>query len=76
MTPLPTGDHTHDHPGGDPSHSGGRARVPAPWRYLFALADAPDQGDPHFLDFDFGYGNGFGLLSPDGLVGRFHWEAR
>nr|BFD95408.1 hypothetical protein KitaXyl93_67680 [Kitasatospora sp. Xyl93] len=72
MTPLPTGDHAHDHLGGDPSHSGGRARVPAPWRYLFALADAPDQGDPYFLDF----GYGFGLLSPDDLEGRFRWAAR
>ncbi|MFD5432305.1 hypothetical protein ACFWJ4_09015 [Kitasatospora sp. NPDC127067] len=70
--PFPDGDHVYDHLGGDPSYANGRARVPAPWQYLFALADAPDEGDPYFLNF--GYGNGFGFLSPDGLEGRFFWE--
>ncbi|MFJ6378759.1 hypothetical protein ACIQI7_01945 [Kitasatospora sp. NPDC092039] len=78
MIPLPDGYHAHDHLDGDPSHPGGRARVPAPRRYLLALADAPYQGDPYVLDFDFdfdyGYGNGF--LGPDGLEGRLHREAR
>ncbi len=69
---FPAGPHVHDHVGGLPSFPSGRALVPAPWRYLFALTDTPDEGDPYFLDF--GYGDGFGFLSPDGLEGRFYWE--
>ncbi|MFF4816335.1 hypothetical protein ACFY2K_17280 [Kitasatospora sp. NPDC001309] len=71
--PVPDGDHVRDHLGGLPSFPNGRARVPAPWQFLFALSDAPDDGDPYFLNF--GYGVGSGFLSPDGLEGRFSWEA-
>ncbi|MFE3876160.1 hypothetical protein ACFXPX_17405 [Kitasatospora sp. NPDC059146] len=71
--PVPDGDHVRDHLGGLPSFPNGRARVPAPWQFLFALSDAPDDGDPYFLNF--GYGVGSGFLSPDGLEGRFFWEA-
>ncbi|MFF2076552.1 hypothetical protein ACFVXG_17560 [Kitasatospora sp. NPDC058162] len=70
--PFPDGGHVFDHLGGLPSFPNGEARVPAPWQYLFALSDAPDDGDPYFLDFDYGVGTGF--LSPDGLEGRFHRE--
>ncbi|MFI9325318.1 hypothetical protein ACIGXI_36855 [Kitasatospora aureofaciens] len=70
--PFPDGAHVYDHLGGLPSFPTGRAGVPAPWRYLFSLSDAPDDGDPYFLNF--GYGVGFGFLSPDGLEGRFSWE--
>ncbi|MEU9044329.1 MULTISPECIES: hypothetical protein [unclassified Kitasatospora] len=69
---FPDGGHVHDHVGGLPSFPSGQAEVPAPWRYFFALSDAPDEGDPYFLDF--GYGDGFGFLSPDGLEGRFFWD--
>ncbi|MFJ9776350.1 hypothetical protein ACIRVF_34810 [Kitasatospora sp. NPDC101157] len=71
--PFPDGEHVYDHLGGLPSFPSGRAGVPPPWRYLFALSDAPDDDDPYFLNF--GYGVGFGFLSPDGLEGRFSWEA-
>ncbi|WBP90938.1 hypothetical protein [Kitasatospora cathayae] len=70
--PFPDGEHVHDHLGGLPSFPNGRAKLPAPWQYLFSLSDAPDDGDPYFLNF--GYGVGFGFLSPDGLEGRFCWE--
>ncbi|MER7769042.1 hypothetical protein [Kitasatospora sp. NPDC096140] len=69
---FPDGGHAHDHVGGLPSFPSGRAGVPAPWRYFFALSDAPYPDDPYFLDF--GHGDGFGFLSPDGLEGRFHWD--
>ncbi|MFI8461889.1 hypothetical protein [Kitasatospora sp. NPDC085464] len=69
---FPDGGHVHDHVGGLPSFPSGRAGVPAPWRYFFALSDAPYPDDPYFLDF--GHGDGFGFLSPDGLEGRFHWD--
>lgn len=72
VVPL-SDDDVRDHLGGEPSYPNGRARVPAPWQYLFGLSDAPDDGDPYFLNF--GYGKGFGFLSPDGLEGRFFWEA-
>ncbi|MBD0669331.1 hypothetical protein [Streptomyces sp. CBMA156] len=77
MLPLPDGgrmpDHLPDQLGGEPSYPSGQARVPAPWRFLFALSDTPDEDDPYFLNF--GYGGGFGFLSPDGLEGRFFREA-
>ncbi|MEU1288944.1 hypothetical protein [Kitasatospora sp. NPDC005856] len=73
VVPLSDDDHVRDHLGGEPSYPNGRARVPAPWQYLFGLSDAPDDSDPYFLNF--GYGKGFGFLSPDGLEGRFFWEA-
>ncbi|GHF67536.1 hypothetical protein GCM10018790_51870 [Kitasatospora xanthocidica] len=69
---FPDGGHVHDHIGGLPSFPSGRAEVPAPWRFLFALTDAPYEDDPYFLDF--GNGDGFGFLSPDGLEGRFSWD--
>ncbi|MFF2147703.1 hypothetical protein [Kitasatospora sp. NPDC058190] len=37
----------------------------------FALSDARDEGDPSFLDF--GYGDGFSFLGPDGSEGRVFW---
>ncbi|MFD8752422.1 hypothetical protein ACFV0O_15775 [Kitasatospora sp. NPDC059577] len=69
---FPDGGHVHDHVGGLPSFPSGRAEVPAPWRYFFALTDASDEGEPYVLDF--GYGDGFGFLSPDGSEGRFYWD--
>ncbi|MFJ4184849.1 hypothetical protein [Kitasatospora sp. NPDC089509] len=71
--PFPDGDRGPDHLGGLPSFPNDRAKVPAPWQYLFSLRDAPDDGDPYFLNF--GYGVGTGFLSPDGLEGRFCWAA-
>ncbi|MFE6051252.1 hypothetical protein ACFQ6N_10875 [Kitasatospora sp. NPDC056446] len=70
--PFPDGGHVYDHVGGLPSFPSGVAGVPAPWRFFFALQDAPDEGDPYFLDF--GYGVGAAFLSPDGLEGRFCWD--
>ncbi|WP_234322908.1 hypothetical protein [Streptomyces sp. NRRL S-350] len=69
---FPDGPHVHDHLGGSPSFPSGRAGVPAPWQYFFALAGAQDEDEPYFLDF--GYGDGFAFLSPDGLEGRFYRE--
>ncbi|MFD8704780.1 hypothetical protein ACFV1W_19515 [Kitasatospora sp. NPDC059648] len=71
--PFPDGEHVFDHLGGLPSFPSGRAGLPPPWRYFFALSDAREDDDPYFLNF--GYGVGFGFLSPDGLEGRFCWQA-
>ncbi|MER5962677.1 hypothetical protein [Streptomyces sp. NPDC002057] len=49
-----------------------RSTVEAPWRFFFALACTGDTG-PYFLNF--GHGAGYAYLSPDGLEGRFGWDA-
>ncbi|MEV8627503.1 hypothetical protein [Streptomyces sp. NPDC051079] len=60
------------------NYIGGRANyrmwagVEAPWRFFFALACTGDTG-PYFLNF--GHGAGYAYLSPDGLEGRFGWDA-
>ncbi|MET8504154.1 hypothetical protein ABZV60_05825 [Streptomyces sp. NPDC004787] len=48
------------------------AGVEAPWRFFFALVCTGDTG-PYFLNF--GHGTGYAYLSPDGLEGRFGWDA-
>ncbi|MFJ1756093.1 hypothetical protein [Kitasatospora sp. NPDC088134] len=70
----PDGEDPDDRLGGTARYPHRCARVDAPWRFLFVLRDRPDGGedDPYFLNF--GYGRGWGFVSPDHREGRFYWE--